>query len=93
MNNFVLISLSKDELKDIVRDAFKGELNLKHEKDLMTANEAIDFLSISKSCLNEWKSNGVIPYKKLGKRIYFSKSEITEALKDAGNYKNLKNIK
>jgi len=92
MNEVIMTSLSMDELKKAIREVLKQELIDIKEKDLMTAKEVIDFLSISKSCLNEWKSNGVIPYKRLGKRIYFRRSEITEALKEAGNYKNLKRL-
>jgi predicted DNA-binding transcriptional regulator AlpA len=93
MNNVVFLSLSKEELIDIVRDAVKQEVSLKKEKKLMTFNDTIEFLSISRSCLNEWLSRGKIPYKKLSKRIYFDRDEIISALEEAGNYKRLKELK
>ena len=77
MNNVVFLSISIDELKDIVRDAVKQELNIKKEKELMTFEEARVFLNISQSCLNQWKAQGKIPFQKLGKRVFFSKSEKT----------------
>lgn len=91
MNNIVFLSFSKEELIDIVRDAVKQELNLKKEKELMTFNETREFLSISQSCLNQWKAQGKIPFQKLGKRVYFSKSEIFGALKES-NYNKLKEL-
>ena len=83
MNNKVFISLSLEELKDIIRDAVKQELNLKKEKELLNFKETCKFLGCSSSGLNKWKSENKIPYKKLGKRIFFSRTDITEALKDS----------
>lgn len=91
MNNVVFLSLSIEELKDIVRDAVKQELNLKNEKELMTFKETCDFLRCSASALNKWKSENKIPYKKLGKRVFFSRSEVLDALKDS-NYFKLKEL-
>ena len=79
--------MSIEELKDIVRDAIKQELNLKKEKELMSFKETCEFLGCSASALNKWKSENKIPFKKIGKRVLFSRTEITEALKDSNYYK------
>jgi excisionase family DNA binding protein len=88
----VFFSLSKDELKEIIRDSIREEFNIKKEKELMTFKETCELLHISASCLNQWKAQGKIPFKKLGKRIYFSKKELMESLKDS-NYSKLKELK
>lgn len=89
----IFFSLSKDELRGIISDAVKEALAVKQQKELLTFKETCELLNISASCLNQWKSQGKIPFKKLGKRIFFSRSEITEAIKDAGNYNRIRDLK
>lgn len=91
-SKIILISLTQDELQNLISNAVKEALTVKQEKELLSFKETIELLNISASCLNQWKSQGIIPFKKLGKRIFFSRSEITEALKDAGNYKKLREL-
>jgi hypothetical protein len=90
-NNIVLVSLTQDELKEIVKAAVHEELSLKQEKELLNFKEARELLGISASALNKWKSSNIIPFKKLGKRIFFNRQEIIAALKDS-NYKKLREI-
>ncbi len=87
----VLISLSKEDLKNLIKDSIREELNRKKEKELMTFKETCDLLNISASCLNQWKAQGRIPYKRLGKRIFFNKKDVLESLKDS-NYSKLKEL-
>lgn len=63
----------------------------KKEKDLLNFKETCDYIGISTSALNKWKSENRIPYKKLGKRVFFSRKEIYEALKSS-NYSKLKDL-
>ena len=91
MNSSVFLSISIEELIELIRTAVRQELNLKKEKELLSFKETCDFLGCSSSALNKWKSEGKIPYKKLGKRVFFSKIEIKEALKDS-NYFKLKEL-
>ena len=91
MNNVVFLSLSMEELKDAIRDVVKQELNHKKAKELMTFKETCELLNISASCLNQWKASNKIPYKKLGKRVFFLRSEVVEALKES-NYSKIKEL-
>jgi predicted DNA-binding transcriptional regulator AlpA len=84
---FVLVSISKDELQQLVKSAVRSELNKKAEKQLLNFKETCELLNIHPSTLNSWKSQGKIPYKKLNKRIFFSKSEVLAALKDSNHSK------
>ncbi len=50
-----------------------------HEKEIMTAEEAAQFLGLAKSYLYKLTSAGLIPYyKPAGKVIYFEKSVLIE---------------
>ena len=81
--------LSIEELKNIMRDVIHEELNLKKEKELLNFREACEFLGISASALNKWKGQNKIPFKKLGKRIFFSRQDLKDSLKES-NYSKLR---
>lgn len=92
-DNIVLISLSQDQLKEIVREAVHQELSVKHEKEFLNFKETCALLTISPSALNKWKSKNLIPFQKLGKRIFFKREELMKSLKDSNyiKYKELIN--
>ncbi|CAA0253127.1 DNA-binding protein [Tenacibaculum maritimum] len=49
------------------------------QKEILTVDDAIIYLQLSKSCLHKMTSNKEIPfYKPGGKKIYFKKSELDE---------------
>jgi len=94
--DIVLISLTRNELQDLIREVLQQELSVvnqhKIEKELMSFKETIQFLGISRSTLNIWKSQGKLPFKKLGRRIFFSREEVLSALKETGCYNKLKQL-
>ena len=87
-NSIVLMSLTRSELSDIIRAVVREENAKKLEKDLMNFEETREYLGISTSTLNKWKSTNKIPFKKLGKRIFFNRKDVFQALKDS-NYSKL----
>ena len=91
MDNIVLISIGKEELQELVRSAVKSELRNKQQKQLMNFKETREYLGISTSTLNKWKSTDKIPFKRLGKRIFFNRSDVLQALKDS-NYSKLRGL-
>jgi len=52
----ILISISKEELKELVHEAVAQAINAKKEKELLSFKETCDFFSISAFCLNHWKT-------------------------------------
>ena len=92
MNNIIFTSLSYDELRELIKGTIREELNKKNEKELLNVREACELLDISRSALNKWKSENKIPYKRLGKRIYFNRKDLLDALKDS-DYKKIKELK
>lgn len=91
MDNIVLFSISHDQLKDLIKEAVHEEIVRKKEKELLNFKEAREFLGISASALNKWKSENRIPFKKLGKRVFFSRQDLRNSLKES-NYPKLKEI-
>ena len=53
------------------------------EKLFDLLKETCEFLGIHPSTLNKWKAQNKIPYKRLGKRIFFERKGIQAALKES----------
>ena len=89
MEKSILITMSVDELESLIKnclkeqlEAFIDDLKKPQEEDiLMTTEETVAMLGVSKTTLHHWRKNGVLPYHRLNTRIYFRKSEIMEAMK------------
>ena len=91
MNSQVFTTLSIEELRNLIKESVREEINREKDKKLMSFKETCNFLECSASALNKWKSENRIPFKKLGKRVYFIKDEIIKALKES-NYYKMKNL-
>ena len=77
-------------IKDAVREEMKTQLSDLNEHSiaekekgnerLFTKTEMANELDISLVSLTDWMKKGIIPYLRLGKRIYFRKSEVIKAM-------------
>ncbi|OJJ14597.1 hypothetical protein BKI52_41930 [marine bacterium AO1-C] len=77
-----IIVMSPDELTILIEEAVEKALldcGIKKEEDLMKIDELCEWLRVSKATVNNWKSEGLIPFYRLGSRIYFKKSEVIDA--------------
>lgn len=50
----------------------------KNHDELLTFDEAIAFLKVTANTLHRWKRNGTIPYRKIGTKNYFKRSDLEE---------------
>jgi excisionase family DNA binding protein len=87
MIDIVLISLKKEELQSLIRDAVREELGsngIKNnsEKELLTVKEACTLLDCSRSYLNSLRKKNKIPSHGAGKRIYLFRSELIHSIKN-----------
>jgi excisionase family DNA binding protein len=58
----------------------KGE-SVNSESGLMDMEEVIKFLKVSKVTIHNWKKSGVITSHKMGRKLYFKRSELMNAIK------------
>jgi len=90
-----IIVVEVDQLINLIKLAVNEvleEVNENHDqKQIMNFQETCDFLGIHPSTLNKWKAENKIPFKRLGKRIFFNKDDILNSLKDS-NYSKHKNL-
>ena len=91
-NKLVVIEI--DHLYSIVKQAVNEVIKMEkseQSKELLNFKETCDFLGIHPSTLNKWKSQNKIPYKRLGKRVFFNRQEILESLQNS-NFQKYKQI-
>ena len=68
-----LYILIKKAVSEIVSEMVRPE----QTKDLLNFKETCEYLGIHPSTLNKWKAENKIPFKRLGKRIFFERLEIS----------------
>ena len=97
MNKTVLISLSIEDLQTVIIDCVNSCLrNNKQEskaptdqpEQLLTIQEAAEFLSLTVPTMYSKVSKGELPVMKRSKRLYFSRTELLEYLKDGRKKSN-----
>ncbi|MCF8260893.1 MAG: helix-turn-helix domain-containing protein [Melioribacteraceae bacterium] len=84
MENRNLVVIETEQLIVLIKEAIKAELSNKNEipqKELMNFKETCEFLGIHPSTLNKWKAENKIPFKRLGKRVFFEREKILKTLK------------
>ena len=82
-NKFIFTQLSTEALTEIVEQAvqqalcrYQSATGDSSVPELMTMEEACEYLGISQSHGYKLTSKGVLPHYKPGKRLYFKKSEL-----------------
>ncbi len=96
MEKVILIQLSVKEFQAIIKEEIKSyfeenpifEIKSQETEDLMTINGAANFLDLSKATIYSKVSRRELPVMKRGKRLYFSKEELTKYLKE-GRFKTI----
>ena len=82
MENILLIGISVDEFRDLisncVEESIKRHMPIEqpHEETLLNVEQMAQYLGVSKATVHTWKKEGRIPFHRLGRRVYFKKSEI-----------------
>jgi len=69
-------------VKHVIQEVRKTELlppnSVTPEEDKLTQKQAADFLGISIVSLISWKKKNLVPFYQIGKKIFYSKSELLE---------------
>ena len=94
MENRIIV-IDQNQLFELIKlavtEVSQEYKNAKDQSQIMNFKETCDFLGIHASTLNKWKAENKIPFKRLGKRIFFNKKDILNSLKDS-NYQKYKNL-
>ena len=91
MKQNIIMSLSPEEFKELVKDCLK-EVNeipsLSQKEDVQfNQKEASVYLGISQTTIIDWKKKGLIPFHQIPntRKIYYKKSELMRAASQLAN--------
>lgn len=96
----IILQLDSEQLKSIVQDAVRKAIVdqpqpmsviLSENNDLLTINEAATLLNLAKPTIYGLVCHSKIPCMKKGKKLYFSREELTTWIKQ-GKRKTLEEI-
>lgn len=92
INPFETIEERLNKIEGLILDIKKQPTTQKTETDqLLTIKQASAFLNLSKNTLYGYVQRATIPVSKKGKRLYFSKRELTDWIKE-GRKKTIKEL-
>lgn len=81
----LLVQLSVDDLRDIVRSAVKQELDSRAEpSEVMTTDGAGELLQLDPKTVAKYASAGKVPAHRLGPEWRFRRSELLQWLAEQG---------
>ena len=88
----LLVQLNVGDLQQLITDAVKQELQKiaeviklnpkesEKESDLLTRDETAKLLKVSTTSLFIWNRDSILKAKKIGRRVYYLKSEVMSKL-------------
>jgi len=87
MQETLLISISRDELKQLIQEAVNDSNriveihNTTADDKFVNIGDLTRIFKVSKTTINNWKNLGKIPYYKIGRLVYFKESEVIGSMK------------
>jgi len=75
------VHLSIPQLKAIIKESIKEEFKNINQTTILSAAQAAKHLGISLPTLHKWKQQELVPYHRIGGRIFFRAEELNEFIK------------
>lgn len=85
MEQILFTNYQKKDLAELIMECLKGVLNdyfieSKQQEtvkdELLSIEDVQKIFKVSKVTIHKWKKQGLIPYYKVNRKLYFSRSEI-----------------
>jgi predicted DNA-binding transcriptional regulator AlpA len=94
MDKVTLISITVDELKELIREAVREELSAREQKPdekMLSINEVCKMFhpSVTRATVHNWSKRGLLKKYYIGRSVRFKYSEIMEAAKHLKKYKSI----
>lgn len=88
MEKFIVTNYDREELILMIKEAFREELKTilaqqEKERDydqLLSRKEVAELLKVSLVTVSKYQREGIFPYSRLGRYVYFKKGDIMQAL-------------
>lgn len=90
MKQYVHTSIPILEFQKLVRKCIQEELQHLSLQDsdeaIIKTDEVCQMFQVSKVTLHQWRKQGLIPFYRIGSRIFFKKSELISAMQSVSKY-------
>ena len=90
MQNLVILADSPSAFRELLRSTLLELLPTPSATvtpdSLLSMADACEELGVSKTTLTEWKKNGIVPFVRLGRRIYFERAKVLDAGRSHAKY-------
>jgi len=75
----LVVTLTVAQLKDVIKDSIQNNPQKQDpvQSDLMTRYEVMQYFDISAPTIQRWVKKGTLNKIKVGRRVFFRRSEIT----------------
>ena len=94
MKELIMSTFSKSELQDMFREVMSDSISslakdmispnkVQNDDKIINTSEAAEFLGISRMTLFRRMKLGQVPYKRLGRRVMFSKLQLTDWIRES----------
>lgn len=86
MSEVIIIQITKEELRDLIQESVNAIIQQAPVKpnandQLLKIDEVCALLKVSRVTIHKWKKTGTIPFHRISNRIFFTASEIADALR------------
>lgn len=90
------LSINSNELQQLISSVVKEVLLIELQniqsaprqepkESLLKTNEVADFLKVSPLTIKLWKRDGKIPYRKIGRLVFYDKTDVLNSVKSFQN--------
>jgi excisionase family DNA binding protein len=84
MSKAVFIPIPLDEfnakVEALVKEAVKNGMRNQSQFQLVTIEELMEILKVTKMSIHNWRKDGWLPYYKLGSSVRFNMEDVMEAI-------------
>ena len=85
--NVTVIHLTREQLIELIKEALPKQQCPPCEEvktikeDLLTRKQTSELLNVSFTTLHTWNKEGVLPQRKIGGRVYYSREDVINRIK------------
>ena len=85
MEQILITVYQKEDLKNLIAESLQQVLKeksiedkkrLEEKEEILVTEDIQRILKVSRVTIYNWKKKGILPYYRMGNRVYFKKSEV-----------------
>ena len=85
-----IVVTNPDTLQQLIREAVQQAVSglavkdgSSNKKEIFTNRQAMDYLNVSRSTLQRWRGDGLLPFRQVSGKILYKREDLERLLKEA----------